>query len=86
VSKSLYSTADKNRLRWRSRRGMLELDLVLGPFFDKMFDVLSADQQDTFVRLLEQEDPDLMLWFSRNGQSSDCELQALVEFILDAIQ
>jgi antitoxin CptB len=86
VSKSLYSTADKNRLRWRSRRGMLELDLVLGPFFDKMFDVLSADQQDTFVRLLEQEDPDLMLWFSRNGQSSDSELQALVEFILDAIQ
>jgi len=65
---------------------MLELDLVLGPFFDKMFDVLSADQQDTFVRLLEQEDPDLMLWFSRNGQSSDSELQALVEFILDAIQ
>jgi antitoxin CptB len=82
----LYSTADKNRLRWRSRRGMLELDLVLGPFFDKMFDVLSADQQDTFVWLLEQEDPDLMLWFSRNGQSSDSELQALVEFILDAIQ
>jgi antitoxin CptB len=86
VNKSLYSTADKNRLRWRSRRGMLELDLVLVPFFDKMFDVLSADQQDTFVRLLEQEDPDLMLWFSRNGQSSDSELQALVEFILDAIQ
>jgi len=82
----LYSTADKNRLRWRSRRGMLELDLVLVPFFDKMFDVLRADQQDTFVRLLEQEDPDLMLWFSRNGQSSDSELQALVEFILDAIQ
>ncbi|MDG2070426.1 MAG: succinate dehydrogenase assembly factor 2 [Pseudomonadales bacterium] len=82
----MYSTVEKNRLHWRSRRGMLELDLVLVPFFEQMFDSLSADQQDTFVRLLEQEDPDLMLWFSRNGQSSDSELQALVEFILDAIQ
>jgi antitoxin CptB len=86
VNKSLYSTVEKNRLHWRSRRGMLELDLVLVPFFEQMFDSLSADQQHTFVRLLEQEDPDLMLWFSRNGQSSDSELQALVEFILNAIQ
>ena len=65
---------------------MLELDLVLVPFFDQRFDALSAEQQDTYVRLLAQEDPDLMLWFSRNGQSSDSEVQALVEFILDALQ
>lgn len=82
----MYSTAEKNRLRWRSRRGMLELDLLLVPFFDQSFEALSAEQQDTFVLLLAQEDPDLMLWFSRNGISSDSDLQALVEFILDALQ
>ena len=38
-----------NRLRWRSRRGLLELDLLLLPFYDEMYSELEADQQQTFV-------------------------------------
>jgi antitoxin CptB len=75
-----------NRLRWRSRRGMLELDLLLLPFFDEVYTDLDEDQQATFQRLLEQDDPDLWLWFSRKGQSEDAEMQALVEFILARVQ
>ena len=75
-----------NRLRWRSRRGMLELDLLLLPFFDEVFRDLPDSEQQSFVRLLEQDDPDLLEWFSRNGESDDPELQALVEKILDRVQ
>ena len=65
---------------------MLELDLLLVPFFDDAFATLSADQQDTFVRLLEQDDPDLMQWFSRKGEPSDPDLSSLVELILSRNQ
>lgn len=76
----------RNRLRWRSRRGMLELDLLLLPYFDEVFDSLPEDEQDIFVRLLEQDDPDLLQWFSRKGIPDDPELAALVERILDRVQ
>ncbi|MBL6689206.1 MAG: succinate dehydrogenase assembly factor 2 [Pseudomonadales bacterium] len=76
----------RNRLRWRSRRGMLELDLLLLPYFDEVFDSLPDDEQAIFVRLLEQDDPDLLQWFSRKGVPDDPELAALVERILDRVQ
>ena len=80
------SELDLNRLRWRSRRGMLELDLLLLPFFDEVFHDLPAQDQQTYIHLLEQDDPDLLQWFSRKGESDDPELQALVEKILDRVQ
>lgn len=76
----------RNRLRWRSRRGMLELDLLLLPYFDEVFDQLPETEQNIFIRLLEQDDPDLLQWFSRKGVPDDAELAELVERILDRVQ
>ena len=81
-----FSELELNRMRWRSRRGMLELDLLLQPFFDEMFRQLLEAEQQAFLRLLEQDDPDLLLWFSRKGESEDVEMQRLVEKILDRVQ
>ena len=80
------SELEFNRLRWRSRRGMLELDLLLLPFFDEVFPELESDEQQAFIKLLEQEDPILWDWFSRKSESDDPELAALVERILDRVQ
>ena len=80
------SELEFNRLRWRSRRGMLELDLLLLPFFDEVFAGLESDEQQAFIKLLEQEDPILWDWFSRKSESDDPELAALVERILDRVQ
>lgn len=80
------SELELNRLRWRSRRGMLELDLLLLPFYDEVFTDLEPDEQQAFIKLLEQDDPDLLQWFSRKGESDDPELAALVEKILDRVQ
>ena len=80
------SELEFNRLRWRSRRGMLELDLLLLPFFDEVFAELESDEQQAFIKLLEQEDPNLWDWFSRKSKPDDPELTALVERILDRVQ
>ena len=81
-----FSVLELNRLRWRSRRGMLELDLLLLPFFDDVFHDLQEHEQRAFVRLLDQEDPDLLRWFSQKGQSNDSELQEMVDKILKRVQ
>lgn len=81
-----FSELELNRLRWRCRRGMLELDLLLLPFFDDVFSELNADEQAVFVRLLEQDDPDLLQWFSQKGTSLDLELQDMVDRILKRVQ
>ena len=75
-----------NRLRWRSRRGLLELDLLLLPFYDEMYSELETDQQQTFVDMLEEDDPDLLMWFRRKAVPENKQMAALVEIILNRVQ
>ncbi len=48
------------RLRWRSRRGLLENDLILTRFLDAHEEGLSDEEVDALTRLLELADNDLM--------------------------
>ncbi|MCH8256368.1 MAG: succinate dehydrogenase assembly factor 2 [Proteobacteria bacterium] len=82
----MFSEPELNKLRWRSRRGMLELDLLLVPFFDEEFSSLSEQMQLTFITLLEQEDPDLLMWFSNKGKPEDDALAELIRVILERVQ
>ena len=52
--------ARRARLRWRSRRGLLENDLILTRFLDAHEAELSDDEVDALTRLLELPDNDLM--------------------------
>jgi len=54
--------ADKARLRWRCRRGMKELDVLLERYLDQRFAIASAAEQALFLQLLDCEDPDLWSW------------------------
>ncbi len=65
---------------------MLELDLLLLPFFDEVFRELPEAEQLVFIKLLEQDDPDLLQWFSRKGVPEEDDLAALVERILKRVQ
>lgn len=65
---------------------MLELDLLLLPFFDEVFLDLSYARQDAFISLLEQDDPDLLEWFSQKGVPEDPSLADLVSFMLARVQ
>jgi antitoxin CptB len=53
-------SAQRARLRWRSRRGLLENDLILTRFLDAHEANLSDEEVDAYTRLLELTDNDLM--------------------------
>lgn len=68
-----------NRLRWASRRGMLELDLILMPFVEHAYPVLSDPDKESYARLLESEDQDLFAWFLHRQEPEDESLRAIVD-------
>jgi antitoxin CptB len=48
------------RVRWRCRRGLLELDIILGRFVDQYYAGLNEDELIAFDSLLDM--PDTVLW------------------------
>jgi antitoxin CptB len=72
-----------NRARWASRRGMLELDLVLEPFVVSCYAALNTRDRARFQQLLRCEDQDLFAWFLRREQPEDEELKAIVGTVLE---
>jgi len=60
------------RLRMRSwRRGIKEMDLILGPFADETLAALDAPQRVQYEALLAENDHDLYQWLTaRIGRSS----------------
>jgi len=48
-----------NRLRWRARRGMLELDILLQDFLERHYPDLPSSLQIAFGDLLELGDSEL---------------------------
>ncbi|TVZ38493.1 antitoxin CptB [Alteromonadaceae bacterium 2753L.S.0a.02] len=74
---------DINRLRWASRRGMLELDLILLPFLENHFANLASEDQLLFEQLLSCEDQDMFNWFLQKGQPDTPELQRIVQLVRD---
>jgi antitoxin CptB len=50
---------EHSRLRWRCRRGMLELDLLLQPFLENGYGELDESEQKLFLALLELPDQEL---------------------------
>ncbi|MGV8843374.1 MAG: succinate dehydrogenase assembly factor 2 [Pseudomonas sp.] len=75
-----------NRLFWHSRRGMLELDLLLVPFVREVYPHLNAEDRQLYTRMLECEDQDMFGWFMQRSESDDPELQRMVQMILDRVQ
>ncbi|BFM11675.1 succinate dehydrogenase assembly factor 2 [Simiduia litorea] len=72
---------DRNRLFWGSRRGMLELDLVLLPFLDNVYPSLAQDDKERYWKLLESEDQDMFGWFLKRMDPEDKEMLKIVEII-----
>ncbi|RDH45075.1 succinate dehydrogenase assembly factor 2 [Zooshikella ganghwensis] len=81
----MLSVAEHNRLFWRSRRGMLELDVLLVPFVKEAFPSLSEENQARYKKLIDCEDPDLFRWFMQKEQPDDPELAIIVEMILNHV-
>lgn len=72
---------DTKRLLWASRRGMLELDLVLMPFLENVYPTLEQSDKELYWALLEEQDQDLFAWFLRRENPEKPELQRIVDII-----
>ena len=69
------------RVRWRCRRGLLELDILLGRFVDAHYAKLSEAELQTFEVLLDMPDNPLWDLISGKQDSTQIEQRALLEII-----
>ena len=72
---------DKSRIQWACRRGMLELDVAIMPFFKFEYETLSDTDKQVFVDLLKSDDPDLFNWLMNHGKPADAQLQRMINLI-----
>ena len=68
-------------LRWRCRRGMLELDILLNAYLEERFETLSPEQNAAFGAILDYPDQVLFDLLMGNMQSSDARINSLISDI-----
>ncbi|MDH5360526.1 MAG: succinate dehydrogenase assembly factor 2 [Gammaproteobacteria bacterium] len=75
---------DAARLKWQCRRGMLELDLMLDSFVDKVWPGLSEQQKLTFDTLLDYPDQLLFDYLLGDAVPTDGEMMHVITQIRQA--
>jgi antitoxin CptB len=68
-----------NRIRWRSRRGMLENDLVLTRFLDARGPLMTEDEVAMLDRLLDLGDNELWDLIAGRQEPLDASVGPLLE-------
>ncbi|MBK7492885.1 MULTISPECIES: FAD assembly factor SdhE [Nitrosomonas] len=69
------------RARWRCRRGLLELDIILQRFMDQHYAQLDQQGLEQFERLLSLPDNDLWDLIAAKQINRDSDLQAVLELL-----
>ncbi len=67
------------KLRWACRRGMLELDVLLGNFLEEAYLQSSLEDQKKFIDLLDRNDQELFMWLTGKEISSEPSLIDIIE-------
>jgi antitoxin CptB len=66
---------NRARLRWRSRRGLLENDILLTRFLDANEETMTDEEVDAYTRLMDLTDNDLMdLLLARKEPTGEVDL------------
>ena len=78
----MVTKEELNRLSWHSRRGMLELDVLLMPFTEDTYSALNSSEQEAYRKLLNCEDADLFTWFLGEEKPEDQQLCNIINKVL----
>ena len=70
-----------NRAKWASRRGLLELDLLLAPFVTEAFLELNTLLRQDYRELLFQDDQDLLEWIMGRSAITEVRFVLVIEEI-----
>jgi antitoxin CptB len=68
-----------SRLRWRCRRGVREMDLLLERFLETAWPGLGAAERSAFERLLDEPDPDLYAWITGREEPREPAYLPIIE-------
>ncbi|HXV40381.1 MAG TPA: succinate dehydrogenase assembly factor 2 [Steroidobacteraceae bacterium] len=74
--------AAPGQVRWRCRRGMKELDVLLVRWLERCWPAADPQARAAFTGLLELPDPQLADWLLQGARPGDAALAALVDDIL----
>ena len=77
----MQSETDLKKMLWHSRRGMLELDLLLIPFAKNSLAKLSCLEKNQYKRLLLEEDQDLYTWLIGKSEPEDNDLKNIISIV-----
>lgn len=72
-----------SKLRWRCRRGMKELDVLLLNYLDRCYETAPLEKQQAFADLLDCQDPQLMGYIVGRETPSNNEMSDLIHDIRD---
>jgi len=75
---------DERKARWRSRRGLLELDLILVPFVENCFAGLPERLRRDYLDLLTADDVDAYAWLT-SSESAPSRYKKIVDVIKQSV-
>jgi antitoxin CptB len=78
------SSTDMSRLRWRCRRGMRELDVLLQRYLEQRYACAPKEEQQAFEALLELPDPELFAYVVKRDQPSDPQCANVVNWLANS--
>ena len=70
------------KIKWQSRRGMRELDLMLLPFVEHDLPNLGSDVLDSYMDLLEASDLELFRWLHGTAKPNSESREKIVALII----
>ena len=77
---------DFARLKWRCRRGMRELDVLLLSYVDGRYVDSPVGEQAAFRRLLSLPDPEILALLTGRSVTDDAELSDVIQRLLERSQ
>lgn len=78
ASRSAQDARQFDRLKWRCRRGLLELDVVLKDFLDRRYSNLTPAEQEAFEKLLTTSDETLLAYVQGKQNPPEKELMQII--------
>lgn len=78
---SVFDEAARRRIRYQTRRGLLELDIVLGRFMETEFQKLSDEELAVFVDILELPDQEFLALVNQKEEAKEARFLSILEKI-----
>jgi antitoxin CptB len=70
--------SELSRLRWRCRRGIKEMDIILQRFLEQDYSTLSLKEKALFDQILDETDLDILDWMLMRTQPANTNYEMLL--------